>query len=80
MLAPSIPHHRGRDNEIRGNSRKDSFVRKLSKSSTTPLPALSLSFFSPAIFCPLALAPSYQNLTKSLTEIVKTGTPNQNHP
>ena len=31
MLAPSIPHHRGRDNEIRGNSRKDSFVRKLSK-------------------------------------------------
>ena len=45
MLAPSIPHHRGRGNEIRGNSRKDSFVRKLSKSSTTPLPALSLSFF-----------------------------------
>lgn len=46
MLAPSIPHHRGRGNEIRGNSRKDSFVRKLSKSSTTPLPALSLSFFA----------------------------------
>ena len=54
MLAPSIPHHRGRDNEIHGNSRKDSFVRKLSKSSTTPLPALSLSFFRQQSF---ALSP-----------------------
>jgi len=34
-----------RDNEIRGNSHKVSFDRKLSKTSTTPLPALSLSFF-----------------------------------
>ncbi|MCI6073196.1 hypothetical protein ACTNCR_02340 [Collinsella sp. HCP3S3_A7] len=55
MLAPSIPHHRGRGNEIRGNSRKDSFVRKLSKSSTTPLPALSLSFFRQQSFALLPL-------------------------
>lgn len=29
------------------------------------------------IFCPSALTPTDQNLTKSLTEIVKTGTPHK---
>ncbi|MEE0749693.1 MAG: hypothetical protein UIJ82_02640, partial [Collinsella sp.] len=44
-LTTSIPHRHDRDNAIAGNSHKVSSAQKLSKSSTTPLPALSLSFF-----------------------------------